>query len=229
MYQGSCPVCTWNDFRYQPVLWDELIAEWQLSPEEAIYINRQQGLSCSNCGCNLRSMALAGAINSFLGWGGSFREYANSEKAAGLAILEINEAGTLTPILKQFPRHQLIQFPDANIHDLNLPSESFDLVVHSDTLEHVEHPVRGLAECLRVLKPGGACCFTIPVVVGRLTRNRTGLPPSYHGNPNDASDDLKVRTEFGADFWSYAFEAGFSRLEINALEYPSGLAITLWR
>src|SRR5208282_3830755 len=42
------------------------------------------------------------------------------------------------------------------------------LVIHSDTLEHVERPVRALEECRRVLAPGGRVCFTVPIIVGRL-------------------------------------------------------------
>ena len=41
---------------------------------------------------------------------------------------------------------------------------SFDLVVHSDTLEHVPDPLRALQECRRVLRPGGALCFTVPTL-----------------------------------------------------------------
>ena len=42
------------------------------------------------------------------------------------------------------------------------PDETFDLVVHSDTLEHVPDPVRGLAECRRVLKPHGLLILETP-------------------------------------------------------------------
>ena len=52
-----------------------------------------------------------------------------------------------------------------------MASGTYDLVVHSDTLEHVPDPVRALQECRRVLRPLGACCFTVPIVVGRLTRS----------------------------------------------------------
>ena len=47
-----------------------------------------------------------------------------------------------------------------------------------------------LAEfCRRVLKPEGALCFTVPKIVGRLTRSRDGLPKSYNGDPNIPLED----------------------------------------
>jgi len=102
--------------------------------------------------------------------------------------------------------------------------ESFDLVVHSDTLEHVPDPVRGLAECRRVLRDGGACVFTVPIIVGRLTRSRAGLPPSYHGEAAKG-DAYLVHTEFGADAWRWPLAAGFADCRIVSLEHPAAHAL----
>jgi SAM-dependent methyltransferase len=144
-------------------------------------------------------------------------------------LLEINEAGNLTPWLSRLPRHILARYPECDITRLPYPDGAFDLVVHSDTLEHVTDPDQGLRECRRVLSPGGACAFTVPVVVGRLTRDRHGLPASYHGRPECRDDDFRVHTEFGADVWTTVFKAGFSRCELVPFRFPSGLAIVAWR
>jgi SAM-dependent methyltransferase len=109
------------------------------------------------------------------------------------------------------------------------PDESFDLVVHSDTLEHVLDPFRALSECRRVLRPTGALCFTVPVIVGRLTRSCTGRPPSFHGTPTTESEDLRVQTEFGADMWTWPLRAGFAAVTITTTEYPAALAVTGWK
>jgi SAM-dependent methyltransferase len=101
---------------------------------------------------------------------------------------------------------------------------AFDVVVHSDTLEHVPRPVRGLAECRRVLRPGGFCAFTVPMVVGRLTVSREGLPPSYHGSPSNPADCL-VHTEYGADAWGHVVRAGFAECRLFALEHPAAHAL----
>src|SRR5262249_12650310 len=112
---------------------------------------------------------------------------------------------------------------------LSCADESFDLVVHSDTLEHVDDPARALRECRRVLTASGACIFTAPIVVGRLTRSRRGLPASYHGSPTRQDQDLLVHTEFGADVWTMVIEAGFESCELIAFHYPSGIAIVARR
>ena len=54
-----CRICGGTHFVYQPVLWPELISDWQLSAKEAEYIDHQQGKRCTHCGANLRSIALA--------------------------------------------------------------------------------------------------------------------------------------------------------------------------
>ncbi len=102
-------------------------------------------------------------------------------------------------------------------------------MVHSDTLEHVVDPDTALRECLRVLAPGGACLFTVPIITGRLTRSRAGLPPSYHGHADCREPDFMVRTEFGVDVWTAVFEAGFGRCQFVAFRYPSGLALIAHR
>ena len=115
------------------------------------------------------------------------------------------------------------------MHALPYPDAAFDLVVHSDTLEHIANPVHALGECRRILAPGGALCFTVPTIVGRLSRDRAGLPRSYHGNATTMPDDFVVQTEFGADAWTYVLAAGFARVDLHAVEYPAAIALVAHR
>jgi SAM-dependent methyltransferase len=217
-----CGVCGGTEFSDRHVLWPGLIKEWQLSPAEVDYVDRQQGTTCNKCGSNLRSIALANAIRAHLQDKSLLHEIVERETAK--SILEINEAGSLSPILRRFNGHILAAYPEVDIHRLPYVDSSFDLVVHSDTLEHVDNPAHALAECRRVLKPRGALCFTIPVIVGRMSRDRAGLAKSHHGNPAAPSDDFAVRTEFGADAWTYLMEAGFSTVTIHTVGYPAATA-----
>ncbi|ANN79916.1 class I SAM-dependent methyltransferase [Bordetella flabilis] len=221
----KCTVCGSTELGYQDVLWDRLVRDWQLAPEEEAYLNRQQGLHCIACGNNLRSMALADAITDAYGYQGTLAAFVLTPVANRLRVLEINEAGNLTPILSQMEQHQLVSYPAVDIQDLPFSEEAFDIVLHSDTLEHVPNPIAGLAECRRVLAPGGRCIFTVPVVVGRMSRSREGLNLSFHGSEQENREGLAVRTEFGADVWAYVLRAGFRSVKIHALEYPAGTAL----
>jgi len=221
-----CSVCGETTFADHSVLWDRLVSEWQLAFHERTYIDRQQGTCCTSCGANLRSIALADAIRTVVGTTLTLLEFARAPEASGLSVLEINEAGTLSPVLRRLPGHTLAAYPAVDIHVMPYSDDAFDLVVHSDTLEHVANPIRALEECRRVLRPSGALCFTIPTIVERLSRSRVGLPKSYHGSQATNTDDLVVLTEFGADMWTYVLRAGFSALSINAVDYPSALALS---
>jgi SAM-dependent methyltransferase len=218
-----CGVCGGTEFSDRRILWPSLITEWQLSPVEVDYVDRQQGTTCNKCGSNLRSIALANAIRAHLQNKSLLQEIV--EQRTCDSILEINEAGSLSPLLHRFNGHVLASYPEVDIHCLPYADASFDLVVHSDTLEHVDNPVHALAECRRVLKPGGGLCFTIPIIVDRMSRDRAGLGKSYHGSPATPSDDFAVRTEFGADAWTYLMEAGFCTVSIHAVDYPAATAL----
>ena len=95
-----------------------------------------------------------------------------------------------------------------DIQDLTFPDESFDLFITQDVLEHVLRPDRAIAEIARVLKPGGAHVFTVPIYHGcetivRVAPSETGmtylLPADYHGDPDGPEPSLVIR-EWGDDF-----------------------------
>lgn len=222
-FSGSCPVCGESDFLDSYVLWPELIKAWQLSDNEVAYINRQQGFHCKHCLNNLRAMGLSAAILRECGFQGTLEKFCLTSNK--VSILEINTAGNLTRFFNMMPAHKLIEYPQFDMLNLNIESESFDMVIHSDTLEHVPNPERALSECLRVLRNDGKCIFTVPIVVNRMTRSRIGLAPSYHGQSGVPAGDQIVCTEFGADIWQTVLQAGFQSCEIFALEYPSALVM----
>jgi SAM-dependent methyltransferase len=226
---GACWVCGGLTFNHAPVLWPELVATWGLSPEEAAYVDVQQGTRCAACGANVRSIALARAILHWCQSEGPLSHFVTDQRARGLRVLEINEAGTLNPWLRQLPGHVLASYPEHDMTCLSFPASAFDLVVHSDTLEHIADPIAALRECRRVLDPGGALIFTVPTIVGRLSRGRAGLPASYHGQSGLEDPLMEVRTEFGADVWTYVMRAGFSACELVEFRFPAGIAVVARR
>ncbi len=220
----ACTCCGSKDFIFRKILWDELVQAWRLSASEREYIDRQQGLACRACGSNLRSMALALAICRCYGYSGTLARFVAKRSNRGLRVLEINEAGGLTQFLSRLPKHGIGRYPQLDMMQMPYKDRSYDLVVHSDTLEHISQPVAALAECYRVLAAGGYCVFTVPVIVDRMTRSRAGLPPSYHGDSSQRATDLVVQTEYGCDVWKHLILAGFQECRLIAAEFPSALA-----
>ena len=221
-----CPICGASSFSRGPVLWDALVNEWELTDEQRRYIDDQQGLCCDSCKSNLRSMTLAFAILRTLELPGLFSDCcAHNGTLREKRVLEINEAGSLTPYLKLLPSHLLISYPEYDLQQLKLPDARFDLVVHSDTLEHIPNGLQALRECRRVLVSGGCLAYTIPIIPDRLTRSRAGLASSYHGQEATNRDDFLVHREYGSDFWGEILEAGFNNFRVYSIVYPASLAI----
>ena len=215
-----CSVCGGTTFVERPVLWDKLVGEWQLAPHERSYIDRQQGTCCRSCGANLRSIALADAIRAAFGTGLTLADFVATSEAKRISVLEINQAGSLSPVLRQLTGHISALYPTVDMHAMPYADDAFDLVVHSDTLEHVAHPIRALDECRRVLRPGAALCFTVPTVVERLSRSRTGLPKSYHGSPETSTDDYVVQTGLAPTCGPISFAPGFQHSRSMPLIIP---------
>lgn len=225
MLIDQCVCCGHSGLTSTAVLWPELINAWRIAAYEVAYIDRQQGTACPRCGNNLRAMALAQAIMNLYGFVGYFSDFVESAPAQRLRILELNPAGQLSGYLARIPGHVLASYPGVDMMALPYVDHTFDLVLHSDTLEHVPQPVRGLAECHRVLRPNGFCAFTIPIIVDRLTLSRAGMPPSYHGNPAVSQADFVVHTEYGSDAWKHVVLAGFRECRIFAFEFPAAQAL----
>jgi SAM-dependent methyltransferase len=110
---------------------------------------------------------------------------------------------------------------------LSFRDGSFDAIVSRDVFEHVPDIELCLAECARVLGPGGRLYFSIPFndraqTVRRATL-RDGeivelLPPQYHLNPVDPKGSL-VFYDHGWDILDRCLQAGFA--DAYALGYWS--------
>jgi len=105
--------------------------------------------------------------------------------------------------------HSKNKFRCENLEELTFPNESFDLFVSQDVMEHIFNPEKAFKEIARVLKPGGAHIFTVPLVnkekasecwasmneKGRIINHHE---PEYHGNPIDKKGSL-VTMHWGYD------------------------------
>lgn len=79
-------------------------------------------------------------------------------------------------------QHHAVAPIRANLVDLPLGNGSVDLVVSAQTVEHLWDQERFVAECARVLRPGGRLAMTTP--------NRHTFPPGnpFHSRELDASE-----------------------------------------
>jgi len=224
-------------------LWPELVSRWELSPQWARWFDEREGSRCAWCRASLRSGQLARAVvqcvNRQVGSRARhLRALFDDPRARALSIAEINSAGQLHEHLARCPGLRYSEYgsqvpgvPSEDLTGLSYADASLDLVVTSDTLEHVPDVDAALGEIRRVLRPGAAHVFTTPVVWDRPTRRRALLrqgrlvhllEPSYHGAPGDTRSDLLVFHEFGADFPDLCRAAGF---ELELLRDPDNAAL----
>ena len=239
-----CPVCgALLLCVYRPVFSKQLINEWQLNADWEEFYNRREGEICLSCGGSIRGRQIGAAVvnwinrtlsANFQDADQAFRE----EKVRGLKIAEINSCGGIHKILGRLPNVSYSEFEPQdtrirheNLLGLSYGNDAFDIILHSDTLEHIPDIDRALSELRRVLKPGGAMIFSIPIVRdGRATLVRAKLqngelkhfsPPSYHGGSYQATSQYLVCYEFGKDFLEILKGHGFA---VELLEYPDNPA-----
>lgn len=200
---GTCSVCG-RDARF-------VLNSWILSSEVRASLppgaTARESLFCSWCGSSLRVRRLAAVlVQLYRDEAGSIAELVEEPLFRELDVAEINGVGRMHAFLARLPRLAYSEFPDEDITALSYPDASYDLVLTSETLEHVPDPMRGLRETKRVLRPGGRHVFTVPVDASRPeTRSRTGLPAQHHGRGGGPfalvtrRGDMLVHTDFGAD------------------------------
>jgi len=81
-----------------------------------------------------RSIALADAILASCGGEGTLREFAESQQARPLRLLEINKAGTPPPTLRRMLGYVFGAYPALDMQAMSYTDASYDLIVHSDML-----------------------------------------------------------------------------------------------
>lgn len=209
--------------RFGPMLYrrrvvpPKLEAMWGLSPRLADALARKESCACWACGAKLRARRLARVLLELYGPGSRcVREWAATPGVRSLRIAEINLIEGLHEQLAGLPGLSYSDFrgaggavdpgaPHEDLTALSYPEAAFDLVLTSETLEHVSDLDAALAEIRRVLKPGGRHLFTVPLMPGvaRSCRRTDGLchPGGDVGYP--------VVTEFGADLPAILQAAGF--------------------
>lgn len=189
---------------------EKLQREWEISDSLRAIFNKREGSICVTCGVNIRAQGLAKAIlDSGFGLGQkNLIKWVAEANKLNLAVCELNSCHELHSTLSKLKNYKYAEFgtkDQQDIEKLTYKNNSFDLVLHSETLEHVNDPRKAMNECRRVIKKNGLVLFTVPIVWTRRTRRRAKLvnglrqdilEPSYHGK---IAEDYIVYYEYGSD------------------------------
>ncbi len=231
-----CDVCG----RFGPMLVrrrvvpSRLIDLWGLSTQEAEALVRKESSDCFACGAKLRCRRMARVLLGLFDDGPgapSLRVWARGERARTLRIAEINRIDGVHEALEGLPGWVASEYIEGarsgtivagvrseDLTRLSYDDASFDLLLSSETLEHVPELDRALAEVRRVLVPGGVHVFTAPVRPDlergftRAVRHPSGriehLATPIHHPGGDVG--YPVFHEFGLDFADRVRAAGFA-------------------
>lgn len=222
-------------FRRQ-VIPPELERRWGLTPRLAEALARKESLDCARCGAKLRARRLARVLLDRYPVGlppvaaSSAREWASHPEARSLRVAEINRIEGLHDALAGLPALAYSEYREGaapgsmmggirceDLISLSYPDDSFDVVLTSETLEHVPDLTAALVEIRRVLRPGGRHLFTVPQLPG-VAKTFARAVPRPDGTIEHLATPIAhpggdtgypVFTEFGADLPDLLMDAGF--------------------
>jgi SAM-dependent methyltransferase len=220
--KNGCIACGGRTFEQRLVINDALALAWGLSRQERVDFDEREGHACATCQMSKRVRMLLWSIRRLF------------PSSSGLRVLHFNQINHLSLALRALGEvtqtcyqpalergAKVGELVNEDICQLTVPSNHFDLAIHSETLEHLFDFSKALREVERVLKPGGVQIYTVPLLHSRSTRQRLQLaadgrmlhllPPSYHGNEGE----FPVVWEFGSDFFQQR------KLNISELHYDN--------
>src|SRR5262249_26687165 len=158
---SGCVYCKGREFAQQSVINDELAKTWGLSARERDSFDEREGHFCQTCHMSKRVRMLLWSLK---------RVQPDFEN---LQILHLNQANDLSQAMCRAERlvettYQPDQefgiaingFSNQDMTRLTFEGYRFDVVVHSETLEHLHDYEVALGEASRVLKPGGYHLYT---------------------------------------------------------------------
>ena len=214
----------------------KLVEVWGLSPTLRESLIRKESLDCLHCGAKLRGRRLARIVCTHFPAGNppiacrSLADWVRSPAARSLRVAEFNRIDGVHEQLTTLSHFTYSEYHETaplgsliagvrseDLTRLTFADESFDLILTSETLEHVADLSTALAEIRRVLAPGGAHIFTIPILPSqpktfsrkRIDTDGTAIDlaaPIFHPGGDNG---YPVFTEFGLDSCELFKHAGF--------------------
>ena len=224
--EGYCSACGKRSrFTYKPIINEKLAKEWQLNNRLRKAFSLRESMSCGFCASSARSRAQAAAMLEVIdAKEKSLKSAIDNKRFDNLVVAEINSCGFLHEFLDSIPHLFYSEYKPKNkkishqdLMNLKYNNNTFDIILTSETLEHIPEPEKALREIWRTLKPGGWHIFTVPLIIDRKTKERVSVErgkvinkfePSYHGCGKFESDFLVCR-EYGSDFFNLLKKEGF--------------------
>ena len=138
----------------------------------------RESFCCASCKASLRYQGQARVLLSLFSRheAATVAELVKEPEFAALDVWEPGELGPFRRHFRSLKRYQTSSFwPDVlpgathggvrceDLMDLSFEDASLDLIITSDVFEHVRKPWDGFAEVRRVLRPGGAHVFSLPL------------------------------------------------------------------
>jgi len=200
-------------------------------------------LLCSACGSIPRERALMRVIKQFFPNYAELRIHESSPVGRGVSKRLADECPSYSSsfLLENVALGQVDTQSGRRCEDLErltFDDEQFDLLVTQDVVEHVFDPNAAFREIGRVLKPGGAHIFTVPLVNGtkaserRANRTSPGeiehyMDPDYHGDPT-SPDGALVTMNWGFDIASSIIsETGMPTIIVQIDDLDAGIRAEL--
>ena len=172
---------------------------------------------CTSCGSSLRTRRLAEVLlEHYAGEARSIRRPRPGRAFPPARHRRDQLHRRIHPLLEPLQRLTYVEYPEQDLQALTYADASFDLLLTSETLEHIPDFRRALAETRRVLRQGGRHVFSVPLDPRlQRTRSREGMAPMYHGRGGGPyaivtrRNDMLAYTDFGLDVPDLLREAGF--------------------
>jgi len=176
---------------------------------------------CSNCGSIPRERTLMHVIKMYYP---NYRELIVHEtspchRGASPKLKAECPAYSASQYFPDVPRgefHAVHGWQCQDLENLTFPDSSIDLFISQDVMEHIFDPEKAFREIARVLKPGGAHIFTVPIINKEkasecwASRGDGGdiiyhQEAEYHGNPVDDKGSL-VTMHWGFDLADFIMQ-----------------------
>jgi predicted SAM-dependent methyltransferase len=208
-----CPVCNQkvNVFLKLPNYYDEMLEKYQyIHSSYCIETMNARAYLCPNCFASDRDRLYAIFLNQ------KFKVIEDKNKK--YAFLEIAPAQSLSNFIR---KHDFIQHRSADLYmegvddkvditDMNIYRDnSFDMILCSHVLEHIENDGKAISELYRVLKPFGFGIIMVPII---LSLEEDFENPEYKTEAErwkyfGQNDHVRAYSKTG--FVNKLYEAGF--------------------